>query len=85
MCGGGGLLGALFGGGDTPTPQVVQQDPKGDQAKAEAEAASKANSERAARKRTTQSSSLLATGAQGVTGDASTSSVLAYGKDKLGQ
>ncbi len=87
MCGNGGLLGAIFGGGDKPsTPQVVQQDPKADAAKADEEAASKANAARIATKRAKAGgSSLLASGAKGVGGTAETSSALATGKTTLGQ
>lgn len=82
----GGIVEAVFGGGpDVPdTPPVVQSDPKADQAKIEAEATSKANAESATRRKNQRANSLLSTGAGGVTDTAQTSSVLAYGKDKLG-
>jgi len=66
------------------TPKVVQVDPAADQAKLEAQAASKANAEAVARKKNLRQNSLLATGAQGVEGEATTSSVMARGKQELG-
>jgi hypothetical protein len=53
-------------GGGRP-PAVVQRDPKAEAALAAAEGAKKANEETALRKKRLAQSSLLATGAQGVT------------------
>lgn len=81
-------IGSIFGG-DEPkvpqVPQVIQRDVKADQQAAEDEAAKKANASKAAIKRSRQTgASLLASGAQGVTGEAATSSALATGKQTLG-
>lgn len=88
-------LGLLGGGGDQlwskagltgkgKTPDVVTTDVKGDAARAAAAAAATANQSSAESKRRRAGSSLSATGGRGVTGTASTSSSLAYGKPTLG-
>lgn len=81
----GGIVDAIFGGGQS-TPQVVQRDVKAEQQAAEDEAAKKANASKASLRRSRQagSASLLSTGAQGVAGEAATSSALASGKQTLG-
>lgn len=81
----GGIFDAIFGGGND-TPQVVQRDVKAEQQAAEEEAAKKANASKASLKRSRQAgaASLLSTGAQGVSGEAATSSALATGKQTLG-
>jgi hypothetical protein len=72
----------MCGGG---APKVVQRDPKAEAEAAANEAAMKANSEAAARRRRKQESSLLASGAQGVKGQAGASLLAsAQGKDTLG-
>lgn len=71
MCGGGPSL-------------PSETDPKEERLKAEADAARSANEKAAYERRARQYQTLLATGAQGNKQAASTSSVLAYGKDKLG-
>lgn len=82
----GGIVDAIFGGGDKPsTPQVVQRDVKAEQQQADAEAAKKANAARVATKRAKAGgASLLSTGAQGVQSGAATTSTLATGKQTLG-
>lgn len=82
-------IGSIFGGDEPKVPQVmpqvIQRDVKADQQAAEDEAAKKANASKAAIKRSRQTgASLLASGAQGVTGEAVTSSALATGKQTLG-
>lgn len=58
-------------------------DPAIERQRAENEATAKANAETASRRRSRRASSLLASGASGVEGDAMTGSVLA--KAKLGE
>jgi hypothetical protein len=70
MCGGSGLPPAT--------------DPKAERDAAAAEATAAANAKAADARRNRQKQSLLAAGAQGNTSAATTSSVLAQGKDKLG-
>lgn len=83
MCG--GIVKSIFGGDTPSTPAVVQRDVKGEQQAAEDEAAKKSNATKASLKRSRQAgASLLATGAQGVAGEAATSSALASGKTTLG-
>lgn len=78
-------IGSIFGGDEPKVPQVIQRDVKAEQQAAEDEAAKKANASKAAIKRSRQTgASLLASGAQGVTGEAVTSSALATGKQTLG-
>lgn len=71
-------------GSKPKTPKVVQRDPQQDAAKAAAEAAKKANEETAATRARKQQSSLMARGAAGVQGDASTLMQQAGAKLKLG-
>lgn len=72
MCGGGPSL--------PPAP-----DPKAERVKAETDATVAANAKAADAARAKRNQSLLASGASGVTNNnATTSSVLAQGKDKLG-
>lgn len=66
------------------SPAVVQRDPEAEAAAAAAEAAQKANSELAFRKKQRRGSSLLATGARGVTQPATSTLATAYGKETLG-
>lgn len=66
-------------------PKLETVNPADEQAKAENNAAAAANAKAAQRRRASKNSSLLATGGQGVTQPAQTQSVLAYGKEKLGQ
>ena len=58
-------LDAIFGGGKSSPPPVVQSSPIADQAKIEADAAAKAAQERTAQRRRQRGNSLLAQGAQG--------------------
>ncbi len=77
----------LTGKGKTPDvvdTAVVSSSPRADAAKAAADAAAAANTSTAETKRRRANSSLSATGGRGVTGAASTSSSLAYGKPTLG-
>lgn len=60
------------------------RDPKAERLAIEAEATRSANAKTADMRRSRKSQSLLASGAQGSTGQVSTSSVLAQGKDRLG-
>lgn len=70
---------------NSPSPPKVQKtDPEAERRKAEAEAAAKANAEVAGRRANMKRSSLLTQGAQGVTSQARTSSVLSYGKQTTG-
>ncbi|MEC5164054.1 hypothetical protein ACFDR9_005177 [Janthinobacterium sp. CG_23.3] len=71
MCGGGSKL--------PPAP-----DPKVEREKVEIDATTAANAKAADARRSKRSQSLLASGAAGVANNATTSSVLAQGKDKLG-
>ncbi|MDR1163395.1 MAG: hypothetical protein LBM17_06130 [Candidatus Accumulibacter sp.] len=74
MCGGGG------------TPKVVERDPQAEAEAAAAEAAKKANQEAAEKKKRYKGSSLLASGARGVSGSAANSLLeQARGKDLLGK
>lgn len=61
-----------------------ERDPKAEREQASAEATVAANAKSAIARRSKRNQSLLATGAQGAAGPATTSSVLALGKDKLG-
>ena len=72
----------MCGGGKPPA--VVQRDPKAEAELAAAEAAKKANAETAARKKRFAQSSLLATGARGVTSDSPSLLASAIPKDTLG-
>ena len=74
-------MGGLFS--KPKTPAVVQQDPKADQLRAEAETQVKANADLAARRKSRRSSSLLAS--YGGAEEAATQSALASGKAKLGE
>jgi hypothetical protein len=65
-------------------PELVSVDPAAEQAAAENKAAAAANAKAANRKRASRNSSLLATGGAGVSSPAQTQSLLAYGKQKLG-
>lgn len=65
-------------------PAVVQRDPKAEAEFAASEAAKKANAETVARKKRLNASSLLATGAQGVTTSAPSLLAQASGKNTLG-
>lgn len=69
-------------GGAPSLPPAV--DPKAEREAAAADAARAANTKAIANKQAKRNQSLLATGAQGSTAPVATSSVLAYGKDKLG-
>lgn len=71
----------MCGGGPSLPPQT---DPKEERKAAEADATNTANAKIAADRRRKQQQSLLASGADGSTTQAQTSSVLAIGKDKLG-
>lgn len=61
----GGASQKILGGGDAPPPVMVRESPIADQAKADAEAASKAAQATTARRRRVRASSLLATGGEG--------------------
>lgn len=77
----GGVLGV---GGSAPSVEApATVDPEAERKRAEQEAAAAANSQAAERSRQRRSNSLLASG--GSTQQAQTSSVLAYGKNKLGE
>lgn len=65
-------------------PAIETVDPAKEQADAENKAAAAANAKAANRKRAGRNSSLLATGGAGVNSPAQTQSLLAYGKQKLG-
>ena len=69
-------------GGAPSLPPAV--DPKAEREAAAADAARAANSKAQANRLAKRNQTLLATGAMGNSAPASTSSVLAYGKDKLG-
>lgn len=66
------------------TPRVERQNPEADAALAAAQAAQTANQQMATRRRGLRNSSLLATGAKGVAGPASSVLASAYGKETLG-
>lgn len=67
------------------TPDLPpEKDPKVEREKAEADATVAANAKAAANRRAKRNQTLLASGAQGAPGAATTSSVLAMGKDRLG-
>lgn len=68
-----------------PEPVIETVDPAQELAAAENKSAATSNAKAAARRRSQASGSLLSTGARGVTAPAQTQSILAYGKDKLGQ
>lgn len=63
--------------GSSKAPKVVERDPVADQRAAEAQAASAANLELAARRRRRRESSLLTMGSQGLTGSNGVRSLLA--------
>ncbi|MEM5429391.1 hypothetical protein [Cupriavidus oxalaticus] len=70
-------------GGKPDLPPAT--DPKVEREQADADAASAANAKTAELRRQRQRQSLLAAGSGGATGGApATTSVMAYGKDKLG-
>lgn len=75
----------MCGGGRPDTPDVVQRDPKAEAEQAAREAAIKANAETATRRRRRRESSLLATGARGLTTNpGATLLATAQGKQTLG-
>lgn len=85
MGGGGDQLHAKLGLGVKPqTPDVVATDPEADAAAAQTAATKATNAAAAEKKRRGKASSLLATGGQGDTSSANTSSLLAQGKTLLG-
>ncbi len=71
----------MCGGGPSLPPAA---DPKAERIQAETDATVAANAKAAQARRAQRNQSLLSTGAAGVTNTATTSSVLAQGKDKLG-
>lgn len=89
----GAVLGtSLLGGGAAASGRKtsealsrLKQNPAMEQADAENKATAATNAKAAMRRRARMASSLLATGGSGTQGSPPTSSVLAYGKDKLGQ
>lgn len=82
----GKLVGGVLGtGGSAPSVEApATVDPEAERKKAEQEAAAAANSQAAERTRQRRSNSLLASSGSN-TQQAQTSSVLAYGKNKLGE
>jgi len=84
MCNVGGVFEKILGGGDAPPPVVVRESPLADQAKADAEAASKAAQATTARRRRVRASSLLATGGEGDTSAPLTAQPYAAAKQTLG-
>lgn len=78
----GGVLGVGSSSPKVEAPPAV--DPEAERKKAENEAAAAANAQTAERSRQRRSNSLLASGGTN-TQQAQTSSVLAYGKNKLGE
>lgn len=70
---------------DKSASKVTTPDYEGDQARVKSEAARKAAQRLAEIKKRRKASSLLATTGAGVTDRAPTSSVLAYGKELMGQ
>ena len=75
----------MCGGGKPKTPAVVQRDPAAEAEAAANAAAVKANEEAATRRKRKHESSLLASGAKGVQGQAGASLLAsAQGKDTLG-
>ncbi len=80
----GKVVGGVLGTGGGPSVEApASVDPEAERKRAEQEAASAANAQAAERSRQRRSNSLLASG--GSTQQAQTSSVLAYGKNKLGE
>ncbi|MGE8691357.1 MAG: hypothetical protein ACN6PJ_29715 [Achromobacter sp.] len=80
----GKVVGGILGTGDSPSVEApAAVDPEGERKKSEQEAAAAANAQAAERSRQRRSNSLLASGSG--TQPAQTSSVLAYGKNKLGE
>jgi hypothetical protein len=67
------------------TPDTAAVDPEAERKKAENEAAAAANAKVAEQSRQRRANSLLSSGGGGQTQQAQTSSVLAYGKNKLGE
>lgn len=65
------------------TPSTTAVDPEAERKKVENEAAAAANAKAAEQSRQRRAGSLLASG--GTSGQAQTSSVLAYGKNRLGE
>jgi len=78
MCGGGG------GGNTSANLGQARKEAGARRLAADQKAQGEANASTAARRTRQRSNSLLATGARGVTSNASTSSVLAMGKTTLG-
>lgn len=74
----------MCGGGRSSPSLPPAPDPKAERLQAETEATTAANLKAAEARRARRSQTLLATGAAGITNNATTSSVLAQGKDKLG-
>lgn len=66
------------------SPSVQKSDPEADAQRAADNATALANASTAARRRTAQKSSMLAAGARGVTGAASSVLATAYAKETLG-
>lgn len=81
MCGGGGGYSKAQSDADK---EKARQDAEAERLAADNEAQNTANQETAAARRRKRANSLLATGAQGVTDSATTTSVLATGKNTLG-
>lgn len=71
----------MCGGGPDLPPAT---DPKAERQQAEVDATTAANAKASDARRNRKKQSLLSTGAQGATGIAATSTVLAQGKAKLG-
>lgn len=71
----------MCGGGPSLPPAA---DPAAERLKAESDATAAANAKAADARRAKREQSLLASGAAGLNNTATTSSVLAQGKDKLG-
>lgn len=66
-------------------PKPVYSDPVGDAQRATDKSVALANAETAVRRKMARSSTLLASGAQGVMGAANTVLATSYGKETLGQ
>ncbi|MFU1927511.1 hypothetical protein ACLQ9J_04180 [Bordetella hinzii] len=78
----GGVLGTAS---DAPKLEAPVTDPEAERRKAEQEAAAAANARAAEQTRQRRANSLLSSGGGTQTQQAQTSSVLAYGKNKLGE
>lgn len=83
----GNALGSVLGGASAPAvaQAAAATDPEAERRKSENEAAAAANAKTAELSRQRKQSSLLSVAGQASTGQAQTTSALAYGKGKLGE